>query len=87
MRDALSYLKCTMKDCIVLVSMPAKLIYSPQPRRGKYLTLLPISWNPNVDLGPLHEFATAALPIASREGCGGDIPVHIKMPPCFGSLK
>ena len=49
LRDALTYLKNAKEDCIVLVAMPANLRYSPQPRRGKYLTLLPISGNPNVD--------------------------------------
>ena len=47
--DALSFLKCTTKDCIILVSMPVKLTYSPQPQRGKYLILLPISGNPDID--------------------------------------
>ena len=32
-------------------------------------------------------FAAATLPIACREGCGGDMPMCIKLPPCFGSSK
>ena len=44
--DALSYLKSVKEDCVVLVSMPSKLTYSPQPQGGKPYTLLPISGNP-----------------------------------------
>ena len=32
--DALSYLKSAKEDCVVLVSMPLKLTYSPQPLGG-----------------------------------------------------
>ena len=67
--------------------MPAKPTFSHQPWQGKYLTLLPISGNPDVDRGPLHSFAAVTLHTASREGCGGDIPVRVKLPPCFGSSK
>ena len=67
--------------------MPAKPTFSPQPRRGKHLTLLPISGDPNVDRGPLHSFAATTLPVASREGHGSDMPVRVKLPPCFGSSK
>ena len=85
--DALLCLKHTMKDCVILVSMPTKLTFSPQPRGSKHLTLLPISGNPDIDRGPLHSFTAATLPIASREGCGSDMPVRVKLPPCFGSSK
>ena len=85
--DTLSYLKCATKDCVVLVSTLVKPMYSPQPWRGKYLTLLPISGDPGIDRGPLHMFAATALPVASREGCGGEMPVLIKLLPCFKSLK
>ena len=37
--------------------------------RGKFMTMLPISGNPDIDRGPLHSFAAAVLPTASREGC------------------
>ena len=84
---ALAYLKHAKEDYVVLVSMPAKLMYSPQPQRGKYLTLLPINSDPDIDHGPLGLFAAATLPVASREGHGGDMPVHIKLPSCFGSSK
>ena len=47
--DALQYLKCIEEDSVVLVSMPAKLTFSPQPWQGKYLTLLPINGDSNVD--------------------------------------
>ena len=67
--------------------MPSKPTYSPQPRRGRYLTLLPISGSPDVDQGPLHTFATAGLPVASKEGCGGDMSMHVKMLSCFGLSK
>ena len=43
--DALSYLKHAKGDCIILVSMPIKLTYSPQPQRNWYFTLLPIIGN------------------------------------------
>ena len=84
---ALVYLKHAKEGCVVLVSMSAKPMYSPQPWRGKYLTLLPINGDPDIDHGPLGSFAATTLPIASREGCGGDIPVCIKLLPCFGSSK
>ena len=48
--NALSYLKHAKGDCIILVSMPMKLTYSPQPRRSQYFTLLPI----NSDSGMAH---------------------------------
>ena len=85
--DALSYLKCVKEDCVVLVSKPLKLTYSPQPQGGKPYTLLPISGNPNIDRGPLHLFTAATLPIASREGHGGEMPMCVKLPPCFRSSK
>ena len=87
LRDSLMFLKNAKEDSVVLVATPAKPTYSPQPRKGRYLTLLPISGNPDVDRGPLHVFAAASLPVASKEGCGGDMPVHVKMPSCFGSSK
>ena len=59
----------------------------PQLQKSKYLTFLPISGNPDVDQGPLHLFAATTLPTASREGHGGDMPVRIKLLPCFGSSK
>ena len=85
--DSLTFLKNTKEDSVVLVVMPAKPTYSPQPWKSRYLTLLPISGNPDVDRGPLHEFAAAGLPMASKEGRGGDMPVRVKMPSCFGSSK
>ena len=85
--DALLYLKSAKEDCVVLVSMPSKPTYSPQPRGGKPYTLLPINSDPDIDRGPLHSFAATTLPIASREGCGGEMPVHVKLPPCFRSSK
>ena len=47
--DTLSYLKCTKRDCVILVSMPMKLTYSPQPQRNRYFTLLPINSNSGMD--------------------------------------
>ena len=32
-------------------------------------------------------FVAAGLPVASKEGRGGDMPVCVKMPSCFGSSK
>ena len=87
LRDGLTFLKSAKEDSVVLVAMPAKPTYSPQPQKSKYLTLLPISSNPDVDRGPLHAITTASLPVASKEGHGGDMPVHVKMPSCFGSSK
>ena len=84
---SLTFLKDAKEDSVVLIVTPSKPTYSPQPRRGRYLTLLPISGNPDVDRGPLHTFAIAGLPVASKEGRGGDMSVHVKMPSCFGSSK
>ena len=66
-------------------ALTAKVL--PSTTGGKSYTLLPISSNPNIDQGPLHSFAAATLPIASREGHGSEMPVRIKLPPCFGSSK
>ena len=85
--DALSYLKHAKGDCVILVSMPIKLTYSPQPQRNWYFTLLPINGDSGVDHGPLSLFAAATLHVASREGRGDDIAVWIKLQPCFGSSK
>ena len=86
LRDSLTFLKNAKEDSVVLVAMPAKPTYSPQPQKSKYLTLLPISGNPDVDRGPLHTFAAAGLPVASKEGRGGDMPMRVKMPSCFAVL-
>ena len=85
--DALSYLKHTKGDYVILVSMPMKLTYSPQPRRRQYFTLLPINSDSGVDRGPLNSFAAATLHVASHEGWGDDMAIQIKLPPCFGSSK
>ena len=85
--DGLTFLKNAKEDSLVLVATPAKPTYSPQPRKGRYLTLLPISSNPDVDRGPLHTFTTTGLPMASKEGRGGDMPVRVKMPSCFRILQ
>ena len=71
--NTLTYLGHSKEDCVILVSTPSKLTYSPQPRRGKYFTLLPINGDPDADRNPLSSFATTTLPIASREGHGGDM--------------
>ena len=68
LRDGLMFLKNAKEDSVVLVATLAKPTYSPQPRKSRYLTPLPISGNPDVDRGPLHRFATASLPMASKEG-------------------
>ena len=47
--DALRYLKHIQEDSVILVSMPANPTFSPQPRKSKCLTMLPISGNPDVD--------------------------------------
>ena len=67
--------------------MLSKPTFSPVPRRGRHLTVFPISGDPDVDRGPLHKFAAALLPIASKEGRGGEMPVRVKMPSCFRSSK
>ena len=59
----------------------------PSTTGGKPYTLLPISGDPDVDRGPLHSFTATTLPIGSREGCGGEMPMHVKLPPCFRSSK
>ena len=87
LQDGLTFLKNAKEDSVVLVVTLAKPTYSPQPRKSKYLTLLPISGNPDVDRGPLHMFAAAGLPVASKEGRGGDMPMRVKMPSCFWSSK
>ena len=71
----------------MLVSIPIKLTYSPQPRGYQYFTLLPINGDSGVDHGPLSLFAMATLHVASREGRGDDMAIRIKLPPCFGSSK
>ena len=87
LRNGLTFLKNAKEDSVVLVATLAKPTYSPQPRKSKYLTLLPISSNSNVDQGPLHTFTAAGLPMASKEGRGGDMPMCVKMPSCFRSSK
>ena len=87
MSDALRYLKDVKEDSVILVSMPTNLTFCPQPWKSKYLTLLPISSNPDVDRGPLHSFAAAVLPTASREGRRSGMAVHVRVLPCFGSSK
>ena len=85
--DALSYLKRAKGDCVILVLMPMKPTYSPQPQRNRYFTLLPINGNSGEDRGPLSSFAAATLHVASCEGWGDNMAIWIKLPPCFGSSK
>ena len=85
--DALSYLKRAKGDWIVLVSMPIKPTYSPQPRGNRYFTLLPINGNSGMDCGPLSSFTVATLQVASHEVQGNDMAIWIKLLPCFGSSK
>ena len=85
MADALQYLKGIKEDCVVLVSTPRNPPFSPQPHKSKYLTLLPISGNADVDRGPLRLFATASLPIASTLGPDAGTTMRVRLPSCFGS--
>ena len=85
--DALSYLKHSKVDCVILVSTPIKPTYSPQPQRGRYFTMLPINGDPDADRGPLSSFTATTLHVASREGRVNDMAIHIKLPPSFGSSK
>ena len=85
--DTLSYLKHSKVDCVVLLSTPIKPMYSPQPQRGRYFTMLLMNGDLDADRGPLSSFASATLHVASREGRGDDMAVHIKLPPSFGSSK
>ena len=85
--DTLKYLSRSKEDCVILVYTPIKPTFSPQPQRGKYYTMLPTNGDLDADLGPLGVFPAAILPVASREGCGGDMVVCIKLLPCYGSSK
>ena len=49
LHDGLTFLKNAKEDSVVLVAMPAKPTYSPKPRKGRYLNLLPISSSPDVE--------------------------------------
>ena len=62
LRDSLTFLKDAKEESVVLVAMPSKPTYSPQPRKGRYLTLLPMSGNPDVD----RVLYTRSLPLASQ---------------------
>ena len=44
--DALSYLKSAKEDCVVLVSMPLKLTYSPIPRGANPILYYPLAATP-----------------------------------------
>ena len=44
--DALSYLKSVKEDCVVLVSMPSKPTYSPQPRGANPILYYPLVATP-----------------------------------------
>ena len=85
--DALQFLRFAKEDSVVLVSTPKIPAFSPEPKNGQYMTLLPISGNPDIDRGPLHSLATAILPKASNEGAGPKMAVRVKLLPCFGSSK
>ena len=85
--DTLKYLVSVTEDCVVLVSMPIKLMFSPQPRQKKYYTLLPINGDPGADHSLIHSFARTTLLIASREGQSDGMVTHVKLPPYFGSSK
>ena len=85
--ETLSYLKHAKGDCVVLVSMPIKPTYSPQPWGNRYVTLLPINGDSGMDHGPLSSFAAATLQVASHEAQGNDMAIRIKLLPCFSSSK
>ena len=44
--NALSYLKCVKEDCVVLVSMPLKQRYSPQPQGANPILYYPLAVTP-----------------------------------------
>ena len=44
--DALSYLKCAKEDCVVLMSTPSKLTYSPQPWGANPILYYPLAATP-----------------------------------------
>ena len=71
----------------MLVLMPIKPTYSPQPRGNRYFTLLPINGNSGVDRGPLTSFTAATLQVASFEAQGNNMTIRNKLLPCFGSSK
>ena len=84
LRDGLTFLKSTKEDSVVLVAMPSKPTYSPQPRRSRYLTLLPISGSPNMDQGPLHTFTTAVSPWLAKRGMVETCPCVSRCRPASG---
>ena len=85
--DALQFLRFAKEDSVVLVSTPKIPAFSLEPKNGQYMTLLPISSNPDIDRGPLHSFAAAILPKSSNEGAGPKMAVRVKLLPCFRSSK
>ena len=58
-------------------ALEADVLPSTMGGRGKPYNLLPISSDPDVDQGLLHSFVAATLRIGSREGCGGEMPMHV----------
>ena len=85
--DTLWYLKHAKEDSLVLVSMPMNPTLSPQLWKRKYMSVLPINSDSDVDRGPLRSFAAALLPTASCEGTDAWMTVRVKLLPCFGSSK
>ena len=54
----------------------------PEPSSGEHYMLLPLTRDKNISIGALSSFAAAKLTVVSKYG-GGNMGVHLKLPPNF----
>ena len=69
-------------EAAVLVYIPQKCIFMPEPSSGEHFTLLPLTGNPTISIGVLQSFMAAKLTVASKH-VQADMGVQLKLLPCF----
>ena len=69
-------------EAVALVHMPKICMFMPQPSTSDNYTLLPLTGDPGICIGPLSAFTAARLTVASRHGWG-DMGMKLKLLPNF----
>ena len=80
---ALTGLHQFQKDVAALVYMPQSCIYMLEPSSGNHYTLLHLTRDKDICIGAFSSFMAPKLTVVSKH-CGGNMGVHLKLPPNFG---
>ena len=69
-------------EAVALVYVPKTCAFTPEPSNGNHYTLLPLTGDPKVCIGPLLTFSAAKLAVVSKHG-RGNMGIQLKLPPNF----